>query len=114
MREVNRFHFVGRLLIVGVQAEARDRLRDHTAARKLNVVRTREEILFRVRIGENLRASLRERGAKIAAFVTRQPERVCWQSLVRAADHLEFEIRDDRVERNGGCIDEMSRPSLGL
>src|SRR5579871_1690739 len=56
MREI-----VGRLMVLGMQPEARDRLRDDAAARELDVVRSLEKLLLGMRIGDQACAVRRER-----------------------------------------------------
>ena len=49
-------------------------------------------------------------GPRLRSLVAGQPQRVRRHRVVGAADHLELEVGDDRVERHRRTFDEVRAP----
>jgi hypothetical protein len=90
-----------------VQTEARDRLRDYAPVRQLNVVRSLEEALIGPRVGDQFRAASGEFRAEIRELVAGQPQRMRRHLVIGPADHLEFQIGDDRLEGHRRGVHEL-------
>src|SRR6185312_16725367 len=76
VREVDGAELVRRLVVVLMQAEAGDGLGDDAGPCERVVVRTLEELLCGVRIGDEVRAVTGEFRPKVRAFVSGEPESV--------------------------------------
>src|ERR1700722_6596862 len=108
MRKVDAADFVARLMVVRMQAKAGNGLGDNSAAGKTVVVRAPEKLLLGMRIGNQVGAMADELGAQIAAFKAGEPQTVLWQSRIPAADHFEFKISHDLIQRHGRMIKKIS------
>src|SRR3569832_1114008 len=96
-------------MIIRVQAEARDRVRNHAAQRERIIVRALEEMLLRMRIGNPRRSITRQRWAKVRTFEARQPECARCDFHIGPSEHFKLQVSDDLRERNQKIVDEVSR-----
>src|SRR6185437_6566929 len=97
-----------RAMIHRLQAEGRDGLRHHPCARDLKVVGAAKEVLARVGVADNLGALGGHMRAQIAPLPAGQPNRVRRHSGIGPADHLELEIGEEMVERDGRMRGEIA------
>ena len=100
---------VRRLVILLVQAEARHRVRDDAAAANWMLSERVKKLCSGCGSCTSLRALLGERRSERRALVAGQPQRVRRHLAVRAADHLELQVGDDRAERHDWTIGEEAR-----
>ncbi len=103
---------VRRPVVVLVQTEARDGLRDHAPVGQLNVVRSQEEVLVGPWVRDELRTAFRQFRPEIRSLVASQPQRMRRHPVVGPADHLEFQIGDDLIERHRRSVRRMRGPRI--
>ena len=100
MGEVNGAELVAGLVVVLVQAEAGDRLRDDPLERQGIVVGALEEVLRRVGVVDKMRAVFREFRSEVRPVEAGELQRSSGNGRVGTADHVKFEVGDDAGERN--------------
>lgn len=110
MGEVDGAEFVAGLVVVSVEPEAGDGLSDDALEGKSIVVGAAEELLFWVRVVDEMSAMLRQFGAKIGAVEACEPESSSRNRGVRPPDHFKLEIGDDAGEGNGRVREEGGIP----
>src|SRR5215213_2999098 len=94
MCEVDRLYFIAGMVVVGVQAEAGNGVSNNSLPSERVIIRTLKKVFFRMWVLNKPGSSFREFGPEIGAFVARQPQLFRSDFRIRAADHLEFEVRD--------------------
>jgi len=112
--EVDGADLVARLVIVLVQAVAGDGLSDDSLLSQCVVVGTAEEVLFGMRVVDQVGTVFRQFGAKVRAVEAGEPEGSCGDCRVGSADHLELEVGDYAGEgdwrvREEGSVAEAAK-----
>ncbi len=88
-------------MVIGVEAEAGDGVRDDTLASEGDIVGALEELLLGVRVLDEVGTLFGELGPESGALVAGEPESSGRDGGVGAADHLEFQVGDDVGEWSG-------------
>src|SRR5215469_14204829 len=108
MCEIEMGNVIAGTVIVRVQTEAGDGLRDHAFERECVIVRPGKEILFRMWIGDQLCAVRGQLWSKIGALPTTEPQLVGLNLGIGTANHFKFQIGGDVDKGNGGFFAEVN------
>src|ERR1044071_10499792 len=100
---------VARSMIVGMQTETGNRVRDNSFPGQHVIVRPLKEMFVRMRVCYQPRAVPGKFWPEIRTLVSRQPERVWRYGRVGPRDHLEFEIGYKRFDWHRRMLLKISR-----
>src|SRR5215813_8624086 len=107
MREVEMRDVVTGTVVVGMQSEARYGLGDDSFQRQRIIVRAGEEILFRMRIGNQPGAMGGQLWSQVRALPATEPQFTGLDFWVGAANHLELKVGGDIHQRNWRLLPEI-------
>lgn len=96
------------MVIVGMQAEARNGMGDNPGPCESNVVGALKEALRGMRIRNQPGAVARKFRAKVGTLVSGEPKSEFANRRIGPADHFEFQVGHDRSERNRRAREETS------
>jgi hypothetical protein len=110
MTKINVSEIVSDLMVIGMQPEARDGLRDHTAQRESKIIRTSKEFFCGMRIGDQSSAVRSQLRTEIRSLPPGEPQGMRCDEPVGPADHFKFEVCHNFVQRHDRLLHEISRP----
>src|SRR5262245_58092359 len=109
MREVEMRNVVTGAVVVGMQSEARYGLGDNSFQSQRIIVRAGEEVLFRMRIGNQLGAMGGQLWSKVRTLPATEPQFTGLDLRVGTANHLELKVGGDIQQRNWRPLPEIDR-----
>lgn len=99
--EVDGRQLIGRMVVVLVETEAGDGLRDDAMESEGVIVGAAEELLLGVGVSDEMGSVMCEFGAEVGALESGEPEGAGGNGGIGPADHLELEVGGDGGERHG-------------